>query len=144
MQAPTPAPRQQPSQQMIRRYQQTKNDYKQIVKTITNLEDIKKENLIVLNQIVKLNPDRRCFRLIRGVLVERTIEEAIKGIKDNVENRLSPSLKTLKEKMEIKEKDLIEFEKTVGYQRKQNSAEIQKELQKEANQKDDKNIGLMA
>lgn len=131
--------------QMIRRYQQTKNDYKQIVKTITNLEDIKKENLIVLNQIDKLEAERRCFRLIGGVLVERTIEEAIKGIKDNVENRLSPSLKTLKEKMELKEKQLIEFEKSIGYQRKQNAIQKEKEIQLEAQKREqEKNIGLLA
>lgn len=131
--------------QMIRRYQQTKNDYKQIVKTITNLEDIKKENLIVLNQIDKLEANRRCFRLIGGVLVERTIEEAIKGIKDNVENRLSPSLKTLKEKMELKEKQLIEYEKNIGYQRKQNAIQKEKEIALEAQKKQqDKNIGLLA
>lgn len=131
--------------QIIRRYQQTKNDYKQIVKTITNLEDIKKENLIVLTQIDKLEPNRRCFRLIGGVLVERTIEEAIKGIKDNVENRLSPSLKTLKEKMELKEKQLIEYEKNIGYQRKQNAIQKEKEIALEAQKKQgDKNIGLLA
>ena len=134
----------QPSQQTIRKYQQTKNDYKQIVKTITNLEDIKKENLIVLNQVLKLEPNRRCFRLIGGVLVERTIEEAIKGIKDNVDNRLSPSLKTLKEKMEMKEKQLIEFEKSFGYQRRQNSAQKEKEITESGKGAQDKNIGLLA
>ena len=129
--------------EMQRKYQQTKNDYKHIIKTITNLEDIKKENLVVLQQVTTLEPDRRCFRLIGGVLCERTIEEAIKCINENLENRINPSLKSLKEKMDMKEKNLIEFEKAIGYQRKTDAAQKEKEAMMEASKKDG-NIGLLA
>lgn len=115
------------SLQAQREYQQAKNDYKQIVKTITNMEDIKKENLVVLTQIKDLEPTRRCFRLIGGVLCERNIEEATKGIRAHLDNRINPSLASLKEKMEEKERQMIQLEIRLGYSRKRDAAPKQQE-----------------
>ena len=127
--------------EMKKKYQQTKNNYKQVVKALTNLEDVKKENLIVLQQISNLEPDRRCFRLIGGVLCERTIEEAIKGLKTNIDDKISPTLKNLKEKMEFYEKEVIEMEKTFGNLQKTNTSEAEK---KEEQKTEEKNVGLLA
>ena len=139
MQAQAQVP--QISIEMKKKYQQTKNNYKQVVKALTNLEDVKKENLIVLQQISNLEPDRRCFRLIGGVLCERTIEEAIKGLKTNIDDKISPTLKNLKEKMEFYEKEVIEMEKTFGNLQKTNTSEAEK---KEEQKTEEKNVGLLA
>ena len=125
--------------QAQREYHQCKNDYKQIVKTITNMEDIKKENLVVLNQIKDLEPERRCFRLIGGVLCERTIAEATKGIRAHLDTRINPSLVNLKEKMEQKEKQMLGLETRLGYASKKEAAKPE-EQEKPA----DKSVGLLA
>ena len=91
------------------------------------MEDIKKENLVVLTQIKDLEPTRRCFRLIGGVLCERNIEEATKGIRAHLDNRINPSLASLKEKMEEKERQMIQLEIRLGYSRKRDAAPKQQE-----------------
>ncbi|KAG5461877.1 MAG: hypothetical protein BJ554DRAFT_5865 [Olpidium bornovanus] len=50
---------------------------------------------LVIDTMVPLNPDRKCFRLVGGVLVERTIKEVLPALEANrsgVSFRTPPSL----------------------------------------------------
>lgn len=39
----------------------------------------------MISAIEKLDPSRKCFRLVGGVLVERTVEEVLPAVKRNKE-----------------------------------------------------------
>jgi len=44
---------------------------------------------LVINNIKDLDPNRKCFRLIGGVLVERTVKDVLPAITKNVEKVIS-------------------------------------------------------
>ena len=53
----------------------------------------------VIEALKGVEPERRCFRMIGGVLVERTVKDVLPALENNkqqVSSRLKPDLPTLK------------------------------------------------
>ena len=69
------------------------------------IEDEKKENELVLEGISKLEDTRKCWRLVNGVLMEKTKVEVLpemKGVINNlasVSNQIQQSLEAVKKEM---------------------------------------------
>lgn len=57
----------------------------QMANKIGELTLEKDEHKLVLDQLTKLEPERRAFRLVGGVLVERTVGEVLPPIQQNYE-----------------------------------------------------------
>lgn len=55
-----------------------------------------------------LDPERRAFRLVGGVLVERTVKEVLPSVATNREN-LEKVIETLKQRLNEKQKATNEF-----------------------------------
>ncbi|EER06593.1 prefoldin subunit 2, putative [Perkinsus marinus ATCC 50983] len=79
--------------------QQLDRERSAIVSKIAELEQESKEHGLVLGAFYKVPEDRRCYRLVGGVLVERAVkdfrpmEEALKSLSD----MLSEKTKTMEE-----------------------------------------------
>ncbi|EPZ35742.1 hypothetical protein ROZALSC1DRAFT_30172 [Rozella allomycis CSF55] len=56
-----------------------------------------------------MNGDRRCFRLVGGVLVERTVSEVIPALKKNTEG-IDEIIKGLHETFKKKEIEFVRFQ----------------------------------
>ena len=41
--------------------------------------------LVTLNEALQKDPDRTCFRLVGGVLVQRTVKEVVPALRTNLE-----------------------------------------------------------
>ena len=54
------------------------------------------------------------FIQVGGVLVERTVEEIIPALKHRNDVELAEKLKMFEEKMEVKKKDVFDYEKLLG------------------------------
>lgn len=63
-----------------------------------------------LSEASKADPDRKCFRLIGGVLVERTVKEVLPALQTNLEG-LKQILETLLKQYKQKETELQEFQR---------------------------------
>ena len=50
------------------------------------IEDEKKENMLVLESVQKLEEDRKCWRLVNGVLFEKTQKEVVPELKTMISN----------------------------------------------------------
>jgi len=50
-------------------------------------------NRLVIQTLKPLNSDRKCFRLIHGVLVERTIKDVLPAVENNLEGVRNWNLK---------------------------------------------------
>ena len=87
-----------------------------------NLQQEKKENILVLETLEKLDSKRKCWRSIGGVLVERTVGEIIPALKRRNDDELTVKLKSMEEKMNIKQKEVFEYEKAVGINTPQRDA----------------------
>lgn len=65
----------------------------------------KTENRLVLETLDPLPADRKCFRMINGVLVERTVEDVVPALKTNAEG-LKKVLNDLVKQYQSKQEEL--------------------------------------
>tara|TARA_B110000008_G_scaffold270774_1_gene301367 strand:- start:1673 stop:2122 length:450 start_codon:yes stop_codon:yes gene_type:complete len=64
-----------------------------------------REHVNVLENVKNLDPSRRCFRSVGGVLVERTVKEVIPAVESNAAN-LRRAIEAIKEQCAVKEAEL--------------------------------------
>lgn len=86
-----------------------RSDINQLYTKINELEQELNEHTLVINAIQPLDSARRCFRMIGGVLVERTVGEVLPAVQRNREG-LQEVITRLTEALEKKKKELIELE----------------------------------
>lgn len=68
------------------RYKQLQNEAQVLVQKLMEIEDEKKENELVLESISKLEDGRKCWRLINGVLMEKTKLEVVPEMRVVINN----------------------------------------------------------
>jgi len=69
---------------IVQTWKSMKSQVQQIATKIAELDGERAEHALVLKTIKPLDPARRCFRLVGGVLVERTIKEVIPAVEQNL------------------------------------------------------------
>ncbi|QSZ29728.1 hypothetical protein DSL72_004245 [Monilinia vaccinii-corymbosi] len=72
-------------QELQNQYTNYKNGLQQIASKIGDVETEAEEHKLVLETIEPLPGDRKCFRMINGVLVERTVNDVVPALKTNSE-----------------------------------------------------------
>ncbi|XP_068635790.1 prefoldin subunit 2-like [Aristolochia californica] len=90
-------------------YAAMRSEINQLYSKIMELEMEVSEHSLVMESIQPLDPTRRCYRMIGGVLVERTIKEVLPAVQRNKEG-LEEVISRLHEALEKKKKELAEFE----------------------------------
>lgn len=58
----------------IEKYNKLKAEYQEILKRYVELEEERRENNLVLTNIEPLQGNRKCWKVVGGVLVEYTLE----------------------------------------------------------------------
>ena len=71
--------------EVINTLQTLRQEASQLFSKINELENEKAEHALVIDAIKDLDPKRKCFRLIGGVLVERTVEEVLPAVQKNTD-----------------------------------------------------------
>lgn len=66
------------------------------------------EHGLVIDTLREVDPSRKCFRLVGGVLVERTVKEVLPALETNKE-QISKIIETLNTQMQTKGCDLTEY-----------------------------------
>ncbi|PPQ65368.1 hypothetical protein CVT24_011478 [Panaeolus cyanescens] len=90
------------------------NELQALARKIGELESEAEEHTLVLatlDDALAEDPDRKCFRLIGGVLVERTVKEVNPALKTNRDG-IQKVIATLAEQYKAKEKDLDAFRRS--------------------------------
>jgi len=64
--------------------------------------------LVTLNEALDEEPDRKCFRLIGGILVERTVKDVVPALQTNREG-IRKVMANLTEQYKAKEQDFDTF-----------------------------------
>lgn len=90
-------------------YAAMRSELNQIYSKITELEMEVSEHSLVINAIQPLDLSRRCYRMIGGVLVERTIKEVLPAVQRNKEG-LEEVIGRLNETLGKKKKEITELE----------------------------------
>ncbi|KAK4181628.1 Prefoldin beta-like protein [Triangularia setosa] len=102
-----PAKRQQDLQVQYSTY---KNTLQQIAQKIGDVEQEAEEHKLVLETLQPLPEDRKCFRMINGVLVERTVKDVIPALQTNAEG-LKTVLDDLVKQYKTKQEELEKWKK---------------------------------
>ncbi|CAI9118457.1 OLC1v1020030C1 [Oldenlandia corymbosa var. corymbosa] len=96
-------------QAVANHYAALRTEITQIYSKINELEMEVSEHSLVINAIQPLDPSRRCYRMIGGVLVERTVKEVLPAVQRNREG-LQEVIARLNEALEKKKKEISDFE----------------------------------
>ncbi|GLT75053.1 hypothetical protein SLA2020_468060 [Shorea laevis] len=107
-------------------YASMRSELNQIYSKITELEMEVSEHSLVINAIQPLDPSRRCYRMIGGVLVERTIKEVLPAVQRNKDG-LEEVIARLNEALEKKKKEIAEFEAKYKIRIKKPDSEVKDE-----------------
>ncbi|KFY06895.1 hypothetical protein V496_05702 [Pseudogymnoascus sp. VKM F-4515 (FW-2607)] len=94
-------------QELQNQYSAYKNGLQQIAQKIGDVEQEAEEHKLVLETLTPLPGDRKCFRMINGVLIERTVEDVVPALKTNSEGLgkvLEDLVKSYKRQQEEMEK----------------------------------------
>ena len=68
---------------ILANYKKMSADCQQIAAKIQELNLERDEHKLVVDTLVKLEPERKAFRLIGGVLVERTVVEVLPAVQQH-------------------------------------------------------------
>ncbi|KAJ3626941.1 hypothetical protein Zmor_004119 [Zophobas morio] len=72
--------------EIVERFQAMCNQQTQLSSKLAELEAERAEHELVLETLEKTPDSRKCFRLIGGVLIERTVKEVFPAVKQNESN----------------------------------------------------------
>ncbi|KAJ1884540.1 Cochaperone prefoldin complex subunit [Kickxella alabastrina] len=89
---------------------QFSNELKAIASKIGELELQLDEHMLVIKTMTPMPEDRKCFRLINGVLVERTVREVLPALTTNKEG-ITKSIEQLTAQYRTTDNEFAEFQK---------------------------------
>ena len=70
-------------QEILQSFQTQRNELRSLAAKIEELSSDANEHGLVLKTLEPMEKDRKCFRLIGGVLVERTVADVAPSVKTN-------------------------------------------------------------
>ena len=79
----------QVQREVARRYQILQQEVQALVSRIMEVGDERKENILVLESISKLEDGRKCWRLVNGVMFEKTKAEVVPELEAMISNLLT-------------------------------------------------------
>ncbi|KAF9993332.1 hypothetical protein BGZ65_011165 [Modicella reniformis] len=97
-------------QELTQTYNTMRSELNQLAQKIGELETEADEHTLVIDTISPLDSDRKCFRLVGGVLVERTVNEVLPALKTNQEG-IKTVTTQLVQRYKSKEDELLAFQK---------------------------------
>eukprot|EP01016_Furgasonia_blochmanni_P048585 TRINITY_DN7255_c0_g2_i2.p2 TRINITY_DN7255_c0_g2~~TRINITY_DN7255_c0_g2_i2.p2 ORF type:complete len:180 (+),score=40.34 TRINITY_DN7255_c0_g2_i2:126-665(+) len=100
-------------QEDVQAYNKLKQEYAQMFKVFLELEEEKREHTLVFDALKNLEENRRCWRMVGGVLVERNVGEVRPSLQNNIE-MLEKTLQSYNDALKKKEKEIMDFELAHG------------------------------
>ncbi|KAH0839824.1 Prefoldin beta-like protein [Lanmaoa asiatica] len=100
-------------QEIQQTYSRFQNDLQTLAGKIGELEQEAEEHTLVLSTLdeaLEEEPDRKCFRLIGGVLVERTVKDVVPALQTNRDG-IKKVITTLTEQIKSKEQEFENFKR---------------------------------
>merc|ERR1712018_304511 len=96
------------NEQIVAKFQEMRQQQRIIIGKISELEMEKKEHELVLATLTTVPDDRKCFRMVGGVLVERTVSEVTPALTTNT-TQITKLIETLQKQLETKGTELNEY-----------------------------------
>ncbi|RPD66943.1 Prefoldin beta-like protein [Lentinus tigrinus ALCF2SS1-7] len=107
------APPKLSTQEIQQQYNRYQNDLQTLASKIGELEQEAEEHNLVLSTLDEAladEPDRKCFRLVGGVLVERTVKDVVPALKTNRDG-IQKVISSLAEQYKGKDDEFEDFKR---------------------------------
>nr|CAG4652354.1 EOG090X0L97 [Triops cancriformis] len=95
-------------EEVIHGFNQLRNEQRQLISKVSELEAEQNEHKLVVETLEEVEPARKCFRLVGGVLVERTVKEVLPALKHNKE-QLAKTIENLNKQIASKGLDINSY-----------------------------------
>ncbi|CAH0399949.1 unnamed protein product [Chilo suppressalis] len=96
------------SEEIFAGFQTLRSEQRQLANKISELEMDLNEHKIVIDTLKGVDGSRKCFRMVGGVLVERTVADVLPELEMNRE-RLPKAIQALHEQLTRKGKEINEY-----------------------------------
>ncbi|XP_068443837.1 prefoldin subunit 2 [Clinocottus analis] len=96
------------AEQVVASFQRMRQEQRGMASKSAELEMEINEHSLVIDTLREVDPSRKCFRLVGGVLVERTVKEVLPALETNKE-QISKIIETLNTQMQSKGRELTEY-----------------------------------
>ncbi|CAH2109279.1 unnamed protein product [Euphydryas editha] len=96
------------SSEIFAGFQNLRSEQRQLANKISELEMDLNEHKIVIETLQAVEPSRKCFRMVGGVVVERTVAEVLPELEVNKE-RLPQAIQALNEQLTRKGQEINEY-----------------------------------
>lgn len=103
------------------RYQALRQDYTSLLSKISDIESERYEYTIVLETLGNSAPDRRCWRMIGGALIERTVGEVVPELEDGL-RKMEMMVEMTTSTLKTKETEMKAIEDALGLRAKAEAA----------------------
>ncbi|XP_054458017.1 prefoldin subunit 2 [Anoplopoma fimbria] len=96
------------AEQVVATFQRMRQEQRGMASKSAELEMEINEHSLVIETLKEVDPSRKCFRLVGGVLVERTVKEVLPALETNKE-QISKIIDTINTQMQTKGRELTEY-----------------------------------
>ncbi|KAM9501858.1 prefoldin subunit 2 [Clarias gariepinus] len=96
------------AEQVVATFQRMRQEQRSMASKAAELEMDINEHSLVIDTLKEVDPSRKCYRLVGGVLVERTVKEVLPALENNKE-QISKIVASLSTQMQTKGRELTEY-----------------------------------
>ncbi|KAK9717984.1 Cochaperone prefoldin complex subunit [Basidiobolus ranarum] len=97
-------------QEIVAQFNSMKQELQAIAQKVGELEMESEEHKLVIDTISPLDAERKCYRLVGGVLVERTVKDVLPALQMN-QDGIKKVIEQLLQSYKKKEEDFGDFQK---------------------------------
>ncbi|KAG9346655.1 hypothetical protein JZ751_006966 [Albula glossodonta] len=101
------------AEQVVAAFQRMRQEQRSMAAKVAELEMEINEHSLVIDTLREVDPSRKCYRLVGGVLVERTVKEVLPALESNKEQAslyyISKIVDSLSTQMQTKGRELTEY-----------------------------------
>jgi prefoldin subunit 2 len=95
-------------QEIVSHFQKLREEQRMIASKAAELQVEQKSHELVLETLKDVDKSRKCYRMIGGVLVERTVNEVLPALEQN-KDQITKLIDTLQAQMASKGKEMNDF-----------------------------------
>ncbi|XP_048369381.1 prefoldin subunit 2 [Sphaerodactylus townsendi] len=96
------------AEQVVAGFNRLRQEQRGLASKAAELEMELNEHKLVIETLREVDPTRKCYRMVGGVLVERTVKEVLPALESNKE-QISKIIETLSQQLQTKGRELNEF-----------------------------------
>ncbi|XP_043945899.1 prefoldin subunit 2 [Protopterus annectens] len=121
-------------EQVVVGFNKLRQEQRSLASKAAELEMELTEHSLVIETLKEVDPSRRCYRMVGGVLVERTVREVLPALEKN-KDQIGKIMETLNQQMQAKGRELVD------YREKYNIRLVGEEEQKQLGPKENESGG---